>query len=143
METNSQASIQTRSVTQTVSSEYSGPTGTIETTTDCPESEGVKYTPNSPAGQPGVNTFTKHCGINLDQVHEHVYAEIYVPSFNHCIQACSNYNYDTKPNTNQTCVVALFQLSGTPPANCWITGTGVQQVTGVNKTDNSIAFIEG
>lgn len=51
--------------------------------------------------------------------------ESFVPSFNECMSACSNWNYHMyrKGFSDVKCTVAVFGFHGTSPGNCW--GTNV------------------
>jgi hypothetical protein len=97
-------------------------TGASEVTTDCPSSNGTTYQPSAVTGGSGIYSFTKHCSVDFGT--GPLLAEAFVPSFDDCIDTCSNYNYDNSPNA--TCFSVNFKVSGTRPGNCWIGGSGYE-----------------
>jgi len=103
---------------QTSSSLKSASTGTVEATTDCPESNGTTYQPLQPNGGTGIYTFTKYCGFDTTGT---TIAEAFVSSFDYCLDMCSNLNI---VNQNTNCTAVTYLVQGGPPGNCWAKSPG-------------------
>ena len=69
-------------------------------------------------GASGMYTFTKYCGFDTIGA---TIAEAFVPSFNDCIDMCSNFNYRTGQE-GATCFAVSFLVDGRRPGNCFAKG---------------------
>jgi len=83
-------------------------------------SNGTTHQPLSPVLSPGIYSFVKYCGFDTTGL---TLAEAFVPSFNDCIDMCSDFNY-ASDQSGATCFAVSFLASGTPPGNCWAKPSG-------------------
>jgi hypothetical protein len=84
-------------------------------------SNGTTHQPLTPVGSPGSYNFIKYCGFDTTGL---TVAEAFVPSFNDCIDMCSDYNYASGQDGTNQCFAVSFLVTGNRPGNCWAKGSG-------------------
>lgn len=115
----------TASASPTAASAFIAPTPTYSPLSDCPQSNNTLYSSslasndsNNAQTSPGLN-FTKYCDVDspLSNSGAKTLSEAFVYSFSDCVEVCASLNFYAG---DKNCSVAVYQVDGNRPGNCWV-----------------------